>query len=304
MALEQAQQQFAAAGMIGYESRALNLFYGLSQAGRALAAGSRRLGRGTGQRWQSKAHGLRFDETVPEGLTATPIDLTGGTSDLFSRVSIAIDSPWDFGSIDFGAATNQLLDYTMMFREPERYPRPIPDAHVYANSSTFPLFLEVRVPHPGRGSEMTVAEVRESLSIYPALRHLAVAENEDGTVRWGPNEGQCIVVIEDPGALVSRGDSRDVRELKGYTTYRGSAVLMPRVGNSDETLRPLMAWWVVLYALSTLARYAPVKWTQVLSIAESPLASRIEFLLDAAVDAVPELLSGELLALQELQPGV
>src|SRR6478736_2639692 len=37
-ALEQAQQQISAAASIGYESMPLNLFYGLSQAGRAIAA--------------------------------------------------------------------------------------------------------------------------------------------------------------------------------------------------------------------------------------------------------------------------
>jgi hypothetical protein len=36
-ALEQAQQQFSAAERVAVESRAINLFYGLSQAGRALA---------------------------------------------------------------------------------------------------------------------------------------------------------------------------------------------------------------------------------------------------------------------------
>jgi hypothetical protein len=34
-ALEQAEQQFLAAAAIGVQSRPLNLFYGLSQAGRA-----------------------------------------------------------------------------------------------------------------------------------------------------------------------------------------------------------------------------------------------------------------------------
>lgn len=44
MSLEQAQQQFRAASAIGYESRPLNLYYGIAQAGRALAAASATLG--------------------------------------------------------------------------------------------------------------------------------------------------------------------------------------------------------------------------------------------------------------------
>ncbi|WP_418606212.1 YaaC family protein [Georgenia sp. SUBG003] len=100
MALEQAQQQFAAAERIGYESRPLNLFYGLSQAGRAIAAGSRLLGRGTNHQWQANGHGLKYDIGVPDGVLATPIKQDGGTRDLFSRVSIAIDSPLDFNALD------------------------------------------------------------------------------------------------------------------------------------------------------------------------------------------------------------
>jgi hypothetical protein len=36
-ALEQAEQQFTAAAQVAAESGAINLFYGLSQAGRAIA---------------------------------------------------------------------------------------------------------------------------------------------------------------------------------------------------------------------------------------------------------------------------
>lgn len=299
MALEQAQQQFAAAERIGYESRPLNLFYGLSQAGRALAAGSRLLGRGTGHQWQSTGHGLKYDVAVPGGVLATPIKQDGGTRDLFSRVSIATGSPLDFEGIDFGAAINQLVDYTMVFRDAEGYPRPIHDVYVYAPSATFPRDVEVAVPGLERGSETTADEVRDLLNPYPALRNLRVATNQDGTVRWSNNEGHCFVVVENSDGLVSRGSSTDMLALKGYTNYRRSAVLLPNAGRSSEPIRPLMAWWVVLYALSMLARYAPSKWTDALSISESPIASRIEFLLDAAVEAVPELFWGELFALQE-----
>lgn len=301
MALEQAQQQFAAAERIGYESRPLNLFYGLSQAGRALAAGSHLLGRGTQYQWQSTGHGLKYDVAVPAGVFATPIKQDGGTRDLFSRVSIATGSPLDFGEIDFGAAINQLVDYTMVFREAEGYSRPIHDVHVYASSKTFPLDVEVAVPGLQQGSEATAGEVRERLAAYPALRDLRVAENDDGTVRWSHNEGRCFVVVESEDGLVARGRSNGVRELKGYTNYRRSAVLLPSAGSSAEPLRPLMAWWVALYALSMLARYAPSKWTEALSISDSPIASRIEFLLDVAVEAVPELFWGELFGLQGTQ---
>jgi hypothetical protein len=298
MALEQAQQQFAAAARIGYESRPLNLFYGLSQAGRAVAAGSYRLGRGTGHQWQASGHGLKYDVAAPAGVLATPIKQDGGTRDLFSRASIATGSPLDFGEVEFGALINQLVDYTMVFRETEGYSRPIHDVHVYASSQVFPLELEVHIPSLPRGNQTTPAEVRELLSVYPALRDLPIAQGEDGRVRWSHNEGRCFVVVENADRLVSRVATSGVWELKGYTDYRRSAVLLPTSGNSEEPLRPLMSWWGVLYALSMLARYAPGRWTETLSLSESAIASRVEFLLDAAVEAVPELLWSEFFALQ------
>lgn len=294
MALEQAQQQFAAAERIGYESRPLNLFYGLSQAGRAIAAGSSLLGRGTGHQWQANGHGLKYDIKVPNGVLGTPITQDPGTRDLFSRVSLAIDSPRDFNAIDFGAAMSQLVDYTMAFQEPDGYDRPITDAHVYnVQGKTFPIKLEIRVPDLTNGNGTTAEEVRAILSRYPALRDLEVALDDTGSVRWSHNEGRCFLIVPSADQLKTHHGG-GVAELEGAEYYRRTAILLPRAGGSERALRPLMSWWCVLYALSMLARYAPSKWTETLSLADSPIASRIEFLLDAAIDAVPELLWGEL----------
>lgn len=299
MALEQAQQQFAAAERIGYESRPLNLFYGLSQAGRAIAAGSRLLGRGTDHQWQANGHGLKYDIRVPSGVLATPIKQDPSTRDLFSRVSIAIDSPLDFNSIDFGAAINQLVDYTMAFQEPTEYARPITDAHVYnVQGKIFPVELEIRVPGLTNGHDTTAEEVRAIFSEYPALRDLEVALDDDGSVRWSHNEGCCLVIVSSADQLKSR-DGHGGAELDGADYYRRTAILLPCAGDSERALRPLMSWWCVLYALSMLARYAPSKWMETLSLADSHIASRIEFLLDSAIDAVPELVWGELSRLSE-----
>jgi hypothetical protein len=301
MALEQAQQQFAAAERIGYESRPLNLFYGLSQAGRAIAAGSHLLGRGTQNQWQANGHGLKFDISVPHGVMPTAVKQAGGIRDLFSRVSIAVGSPLDFNEVEFGAAMNQLLDYTMVFKEPEGYARPLTDLHISdARSESFPLELEILVPGLTSGRDTTADEVRALLASYPALSGLAVAIDDAGDVRWSHNEGRCFIIVNSLEGLETR-EGHDAYELNGTDYYRRTAVLLPRVGESASSLRPLMAWWVVLYALSMLARYAPSTWTETLSLADSRIASRIEFLLDSALDAVPELLCGALDRLSEDQ---
>jgi hypothetical protein len=63
--LEQAQQMFRAAEVVGPQTRALLVFYGLSQAGRAIAAAAVDL---KGESWNLISHGIRtsgFDRTSP-----------------------------------------------------------------------------------------------------------------------------------------------------------------------------------------------------------------------------------------------
>ncbi|MBH0082228.1 YaaC family protein [Salinibacterium sp. SWN167] len=291
MALEQGQQQFAAAPLIGYESRALNLFYGLSQAGRAIAAGSKSLGSAAGEQWQGSGHGIKFSVGLQKGLWDAPINLQTNHRDLFSRVSLATDSPHKFDSITFGALVNQLVDYTMAFREPEGYPRPLHDVRVYGASTSFPVDIEVAVPGSVAGRRMNAGEVGALFGKYPALAPFSASPVGD-EIRWSHNEGYCLVTVPSRESFLE--ETHGTLILKGSTVYRGSNVLLPCAAAGCGPLRPLMAWWLVLYALSMLARYTPSKWMETLSLAQSPVASKVEFILDTAMEAVPELLVDEM----------
>lgn len=65
---------------------------------------------------------------------------------------------------------------------------------------------------------------------------------------------------------------------------------MSPIGGEPAERHPLMVWWVVLYALSMLTRYEPAKWTKMIDVNRSEQATAIEFVLDTALDAVPDLL--------------
>lgn len=122
-ALEQAQQQFMAASLIGYESRPLNLFYGLSQAGRALAAASAELyprnADDARRRWPSTSHGLEFAPVGgPEDFWAQEVSIKPTVADTFSRASIAVGSPYlDIGKVELGALAAQLPEFTVEWPE-------------------------------------------------------------------------------------------------------------------------------------------------------------------------------------------
>jgi hypothetical protein len=59
-ALEQAEQFLKAAASVGYDTKPVQVFYGLSQAGRAIAAASERL---TDDEWRLTGHGLSSRNT-------------------------------------------------------------------------------------------------------------------------------------------------------------------------------------------------------------------------------------------------
>jgi len=85
--LEQAEQQFAAAAVVGYDSRALNLFYGLSQAERAIAAVA------PGGQWELRGHGIKApDLNVAEVLGLRLEPWREGGSGNFVRVSELLSS--------------------------------------------------------------------------------------------------------------------------------------------------------------------------------------------------------------------
>lgn len=63
----------------------------------------------------------------------------------------------------------------------------------------------------------------------------------------------------------------------------------PAAEGQPAPLHPLMVWWAVLYALSMLTRYQPAEWTTLVDVNRSEQATAVEFVLDAALDVVPDL---------------
>lgn len=90
-ALEQAEQQFRAAALIDFDSRALNLYYGLSQAGRAIAAASSAL---PDDGWRLKHHGLSVDQldSIGPDIAAVKVKTIGKEDTSFRRLSSVFGS--------------------------------------------------------------------------------------------------------------------------------------------------------------------------------------------------------------------
>lgn len=66
--------------------------------------------------------------------------------------------------------------------------------------------------------------------------------------------------------------------------------LIPYVGDNRDELSPLLIWWVLLFALSVLARYEPAAWRRALDPDHSRIAVPLEQLLDEALQVMSTLL--------------
>jgi hypothetical protein len=88
--MEQAEQMFRAAAMVGHATRPLLVFYGLSQAGRAIAAAA---SNAEGDRWRLAGHGI-----VSRNLDGPLAKITircdaAGSAGSFVRLSEILGSP-------------------------------------------------------------------------------------------------------------------------------------------------------------------------------------------------------------------
>jgi hypothetical protein len=64
----------------------------------------------------------------------------------------------------------------------------------------------------------------------------------------------------------------------------------PVFGNRHRLLRPLMTWWAVLFALSSVASSEPGWWSTMAIDPDSAEAAPIAYLLDAATETLPALI--------------
>lgn len=286
VSLEQAEQQYKAAGAIGYESRALNLYYGLQQASRAIVAASDQF---TNMSYAVNGHGLKITPTLGSApvtdLAAVQLKRapTGKEqTDSFTRTSVALESdlPDEFS---LGDIWPLLVEPTMARNAtlvtPEYQPLTVylsdynleraPSAEHRASPS-LPTSLQ----------SLPITEwptVEEFLSRYPSL-------NGSESPQWPPTPDTSW----DLRWQIEKRTSTHV--LSGtLTRYRGQHMAFPTLPGRSRTMHPLMAWTAVLYSLSMLTRYAPADWAAMINIDRSPAATAIEYVLDRAVDAIPDL---------------
>jgi hypothetical protein len=289
-ALEQSAQLFEAAASTSAHARSILLFYGLSQAGRAIfAAHSQTLPR--------PGHGLRASPLNGPLLNVVVRDQGSGA---FQAIADTVGSPSLPRGLSLGALYSTLPTTVDVLLDQQDAHLPALTLQPEALSGDAYLVI-TRVTNGwlhGLPQHLIVgdddvnrARVSEFLASYPTLEAWAfptvppnpmqVRRDQDG--RWAV---RLSWVLEN-----SSGSERERQERvqRAGVVVPGAPVIWvpPESAAGAGPMAPIVAWWATLFAL--LARYEPGSWVGALQPDQSEMAVPLESLLDAALEQVPAL---------------
>jgi hypothetical protein len=271
---------------VDHASQPILLFYGLSQAGRAIAACSTTAGKND---WRLSGHGIDvpdLDQRPPLPDLAIADDGKGS----FTQLAPLLHS----GSLPAGALLGQIwltipdLATTPQLGNGANYLPTLRLAHLSEDGR--PEFSSWIEGMPWRFAEpYTEAEFVEFCTSYPTLAgsigqpvtsQPALLDEERQSVRV--RRAWILSEDDDPGKFHSRHTRPYLGDDDRY--------IFPSIGGDQQPLHPLLAWWAILFALSMLARYQPDTWTAYLDVDKCSYAVPLEALLDRALLTCPQLL--------------
>src|SRR6266545_1277041 len=282
-ALEQSQQLFEAAQKVSFASRPLLLSYGLSQAGRAIAAASTAAAGGD---WRLSGHGIEVPDLMqrPALHELTVIDKGSGS---FTQLAPLLGS----GTLPDGAALGQLwatipdLTASPLENGTTEYAPALRLEDAPRTTDNWPGWV-AGVPqrfaaHP------TEQDIAGFLSQYPSL---AGHDKADTMVTSQTDESRQVVKISRAWPISANADAREWDKLTQPYLGDDDRWVFPAIGGAAQPIRPVLTWWAVLYALSMLARYEPASWTDHLDVDQSRNAVPLETALGLALDTCPQLI--------------
>ena len=282
-ALQQSEELFLASAAVGPASKPLPLFYALSQAGRAIAAAHN-----PKNSWQIRTHGLTV-VGQGDGIATTLLrpKARKDRSDAFSSVADALGSECLKGPVTLAALWAALPELATF---PHLAKGALPALEI-TPEGTHPTFLPALQPALGSIIVPDVGDLEELetyLSLYARTagwEHVAgplrVGRVAHFTLRWlagGSSEEEA-----RPAAL------RPLRDIA--IPFDRRWFLQPRLGEPPTAPNPLLVWWALLIALSSVARYHPAEWTAALNVDAAETAVELEEGIAIAQRRLPEMLA-------------
>jgi hypothetical protein len=289
-ALGQFDELLDAAAAVGPASRPLPLYYALNQAGRAIAATMLMSDRP----WRPRGHGLSI--SLPDGGALQDTTITPQRGGSFHMLAEAIRAlpPASLGVSPLSAAT-ALRNVWAAIPGLDRpglgggCPRALPLEFGSLRPSPTSASLMLAEWPPVDDSKLRLQEFLAET--YPG----AADGLEVQSIRPGESGGMAAARAQ---LAWKKADGTQLPIWTGATSYLSPASLwlIPKLSSGD-TLPPILLWWCLLQALSSLARYHPAEWTAALDPDRSQWAVSIEKALRLGLEVVPRLV------LMTLSPG-
>lgn len=279
-ALEQSEQLFRAAATVGPATRPLLAFYGLSQAGRAIAAAATTAT--SRDEWHLSGHGIKaagWERTLEE----LEIHGDGSARGSFMRLSAILSSPTlnRSDNVRLGALWDSIpenIGWPLRDGPHRRVPLFVDYFESRGNADSVAVILD-GLPASLIGSLSLRTDLDDFLASYPeavGYQYTPISQHPDA----GPN-----ISVNDDGTgrinlrwMMPSGAGSDPAERTRHLatiarSYGRRRFLFPSVGPTGASLHPLMTWWSLLYALSMLARYQPAEWAKYIDVNESTRSS-------------------------------
>lgn len=294
-ALEQSEQLFSAAASVGVATKPILCFYGLSQAGRAIAAAH------GDSAWRLRGHGITMLNESSSSPSVAALVVRSHDGGSFGKMVQILGS----SSLPYPARLGDLWPLLVGTRHPVpggSDDRPLtlslhglddPSEISMARVGNLPgRFAAAVVPQPAFVSSLGAdyspqAEALDRyLSRYPTLSpRVPFTANSRPIGMHLDGDGTCSVVfrwVSSPGDEGQVPDPAGIRVGDGWLVY-------PALDAGGRPVHPLVLWWAVLFGLSMLARYEPERWDAITDVNTSADAVPTEHLLREALVAVPAL---------------
>jgi hypothetical protein len=302
---------------VGVATQPILTFYGVSQIGRAVAAASSTL---SNDEYRLSSHGLRDGslDIKPSGLAE--LTVRGEKTGSFPTVAAALNACPLRTDIAIGELWGLIPDG-------DRFPfdgigdrRPLSISYESEQHLSAPDKIRCRVerlPLSTIQSGLSQAEIY-SLLTAPSTNPHRIEQQQSLLSGWfsqypgladaqlgysSPIQAlpssptQPIYLAIDSDAVVqvplvlAKEPKRGLQQAMEMRApaYHGVHRAYPDLDECGRPVDPFLLWWAVLYVLSRLARYEPRVWERLISVKQSAFAVAIEYLLDEAQIAIPEL---------------
>lgn len=278
---------------LGTATKPINLFYGLSQGARAIAAASMSENDG-----RLSGHGIGLRGALSRDLLDIEVQDRGGTWGAFTSIAKLMKSP----SLAAPVSLGDLLAALPLTLPPSSWagrPSTLAIEHEPQNSASHGIITRKIYARSGPwpdlpGLQEGPTEDRRACAAayldkhYPDLRGLQPMPEGREYVPLTDGGRSVVLLMELENGTGS--DAVRAQSLYAHTIRVGGSHLVPPLLGDARPPHPMVILWACLWTLSMLARYEPVRWVELVDVDRSGDATALEELLEDALDLVPLLL--------------